>query len=114
MRRGFSRRGIAPTDSYRPGGVLSVRHVDDLHAAVQAVREAHRDGTIAVIAADQTAETLAPLVDGATVMPASLVKGIEYDHVIVVEPADILAAEPRGRNRLYIVLTRPVAGRFLR
>jgi DNA helicase IV len=27
----------------------------------------------------------------------------------VVEPADIVAAEPRGRSRLYVVLTRAVA-----
>ncbi len=39
-----------------------------------------------------------------------LVKGLEYDHVIVVEPADIVAAEPRGLNRLYVALTRAVAG----
>jgi DNA helicase IV len=38
-----------------------------------------------------------------------LVKGLEYDHVIVVEPADIVAAEPRGLNRLYVTLTRAVA-----
>ena len=43
-------------------------------------------------------------------VPASLVKGLEYDHVIVVEPADIVAAEPRGMSRLYVVLTRAVAG----
>jgi DNA helicase IV len=30
--------------------------------------------------------------------------------VIVVEPADIVAAEPRGHNRLYVALTRAVAG----
>ncbi|MDT5028850.1 MAG: hypothetical protein QOE61_5276, partial [Micromonosporaceae bacterium] len=35
--------------------------------------------------------------------------GLEYDHVIVVEPADIVAAEPRGYSRLYVVLTRAVA-----
>jgi hypothetical protein len=29
-----------------------------------------------------------------TLLPASLVKGLEYDHGIVVEPADIVAAEP--------------------
>jgi DNA helicase IV len=39
-----------------------------------------------------------------------LVKGLEYDHVIVVEPTDIVAAEPRGLNRLYVALTRAVAG----
>ncbi|HKT01193.1 MAG TPA: ATP-binding domain-containing protein, partial [Rugosimonospora sp.] len=36
-------------------------------------------------------------------------KGLEYDHVIVVEPAEIVAAEPRGLNRLYVVLTRAVS-----
>jgi hypothetical protein len=104
--------GIAPTRSYRPGGTLSVRHVDDLHAAVrEAVRQAPRDATVAVIAADDAAEELVPLIDvpDVAVVPASLVKGLEYDHVIVVEPADIVAAEPRGLNRLYVVLTRAVA-----
>ena len=38
-----------------------------------------------------------------------LAKGLEYDHVIVVEPAEIVAAEPRGLNRLYVVLTRAVS-----
>ena len=44
-----------------------------------------------------------------TVLPATLAKGLEYDHVIVVEPAEIVAAEPRGLNRLYVVLTRAVS-----
>jgi DNA helicase IV len=39
----------------------------------------------------------------------SLVKGLEYDHVILVEPAAIVDAEPRGLNRLYVALTRAVA-----
>ena len=30
--------------------------------------------------------------------------------MIVVEPADIGAAEPRGLSRLYVALTRAVAG----
>jgi DNA helicase IV len=44
-----------------------------------------------------------------TVVPAAVVKGLEYDHVIVAEPADIVAAEPRGLHRLYVVLTRAVS-----
>jgi hypothetical protein len=44
-----------------------------------------------------------------TVVPATIVKGLEYDHVIVVEPAEIVAAEPRGLHRLYVVLTRAVS-----
>jgi hypothetical protein len=105
--------GIAPTRSYRPGGTLSLRQVDDLQAAVrEAVRQAPRDATVAVIAADDAADEFVPLIDvpHVAVVPASLVKGLEYDHVIVVEPTDIVAAEPRGLNRLYVALTRAVAG----
>lgn len=105
--------GIAPTRSYRPGGTLSVRQVANLRDAVrEAVRQAPRDATLAVIAADDAAGQLVPLIDvpDVVVLPASMVKGLEYDHVIVVEPADIVAAEPRGLNRLYVALTRAVAG----
>lgn len=45
-------------------------------------------------------------------MPADLVKGLEYDHVVAVEPAAIVAAEGpggRGPHRLYVVLTRAVS-----
>jgi DNA helicase IV len=43
------------------------------------------------------------------VVPAALAKGLEFDHVIVAEPGDIVGAEPRGLNRLYVVLTRAVS-----
>ncbi len=42
-------------------------------------------------------------------VPATLAKGLEYDHVVVAEPAAIVAAEPRGLRRLYVVLTRAVS-----
>ncbi|WP_426502395.1 HelD family protein [Dactylosporangium sp. McL0621] len=97
--------GIEPTRSYRPGGTLTVRRVDDLAAAVAAaLDEAPEGATVAVIAAD----ALAPALPG-PVVPVSLVKGLEYDHVILVEPAAIVDAEPRGLNRLYVALTRAVA-----
>jgi ribosomal protein L14E/L6E/L27E len=44
-----------------------------------------------------------------SVVPATLAKGLEYDHVVVAEPADIAEAEDRGLNRLYVVLTRAVS-----
>ena len=44
-----------------------------------------------------------------SLVPATLVKGLEFDHVVVVEPAGIAAAEPRGLRRLYVVLTRAVS-----
>jgi DNA helicase IV len=39
-------------------------------------------------------------------------KGLEFDRVVVVEPAAIAAAEPderTGLRRLYVVLTRAVS-----
>lgn len=44
-----------------------------------------------------------------SVVAAGMVKGLEYDHVVVVEPAAIVAAEQRGLHRLYVVLTRAVS-----
>jgi len=83
------------------------------------------EGSVAVIAADAAVERLRAHLTAAgvehalpddpetgarvTVVPATLVKGLEYDHVIVHEPADIVSAEPRGLNRLYVVLTRAVS-----
>lgn len=41
-----------------------------------------------------------------TVIPVNLVKGLELDGVIVVEPAAILREEPQGLRSLYVALTR--------
>jgi hypothetical protein len=44
-------------------------------------------------------------------VPASLAKGLEFDHVVLVEPAAIVAGEPdrvTGLRRLYVCLTRAV------
>ena len=46
---------------------------------------------------------------GLVVVPVGLVKGLEFDHVIVVEPGEIAAAEARGLQRLYVALTRAVS-----
>ncbi|MEJ7629773.1 MAG: ATP-binding domain-containing protein [Nocardioidaceae bacterium] len=45
------------------------------------------------------------------VVPASLAKGLEFDHVVLLEPADIAASETdemTGLRRLYVCLTRAV------
>ena len=34
-------------------------------------------------------------------------KGLEFDDVVLVEPADVVADSPRGVNDLYVALTRP-------
>jgi DNA helicase IV len=44
-------------------------------------------------------------------VPAALAKGLEFDHVVLVEPAEIVAGETdqvTGLRRLYICLTRAV------
>ncbi len=48
-----------------------------------------------------------------SVVPATTAKGLEYDRVVVVEPAQIADDEPdvrTGLRRLYVVLTRAVSG----
>jgi DNA helicase IV len=40
------------------------------------------------------------------VLTANEAKGLEFDTVIVVEPADILADSARGSHHLYVALTR--------
>ncbi|WP_406406406.1 AAA family ATPase [Streptomyces halstedii] len=111
--------------SLRRDGEATVTRAGDLGAAtVAAVREAlGQEGSVAVIAADSgtaaLGEALAaagvpasgPDTPGArlTVVPASAAKGLEYDHVVVVEPAAVVRAEERGLHRLYVVLTRAVS-----
>ncbi|WP_460494995.1 HelD family protein [Dactylosporangium cerinum] len=94
--------------SLRTDGALTIGAVP----LADAVRRALAfEGSIGVIAADATVPLIAPdlVHERVTVLPASLAKGLEYDHVIVVEPADIVDAEPRGLNRLFVVLTRAVS-----
>ena len=40
------------------------------------------------------------------VLPVSGAKGLEFDAVVLVEPAEVLAESPRGKNDLYVALTR--------
>src|SRR5690606_24495177 len=121
--------GLAVPRSLRPGpGSLTLPRVDDLDAAVaEAVRAAlAREGSIGVIVADELVAAVSAALtepagidhvvlspDGTAehrlqVVPATLAKGLEYDHVIVAEPSEIVSAEPRGLARLYVVLTRAV------
>lgn len=109
--------------------------MDDAPAGgVQAVLEvlAAHQGTIGVIVpASWTARASAALtvagvehevLDGqhggdlllrVQLVPAPVTKGLEFDQVVVVEPAVIAAEEPderTGLRRLYVVLTRAVSG----
>jgi DNA helicase IV len=119
---------VPPARSLRRDGELTVRAVPDardvLPATVDAVRGAlAQEGSIGVIAADPDVggvrealraagvEAAGPEELGArvAVVPATLAKGLEYDHVVAVEPAAVAEAEARGLHRLYVVLTRAVS-----
>jgi DNA helicase IV len=121
---------VAPPEPVRTNpGRLDVIRVDDgpgiAAAVVRVVADVStREGSIGIIAADTEAGTLrhafvhAGVATGAPddeddprlmLVPATLSKGLEFDHVVVVEPAQIVAAEPRGLRRLYVVLTRAVS-----
>ncbi|NRQ35132.1 AAA family ATPase [Nonomuraea sp. NN258] len=113
---------LAAPRSLRPGrGSLSITPGGPV--AVAAAEALAKEGSIAVIVPDAevaaVSESLAGLPHAVLspesteehrllVVPATLAKGLEYDHVIVVEPTDIVEAEPRGLARLYVVLTRAV------
>jgi DNA helicase IV len=44
-----------------------------------------------------------------TLVPVTLAKGLEFDHVIIAEPASIVGAHSRGLHYLYVALTRAVS-----
>ncbi len=119
--------GLRPASSLRADpGALELTRVSASslgQALVTACRQAcERPGSVAVIAADPQVLELGRALDRAgvpfgapgadatlTLVPVTLAKGLEYDHVIVVEPARIARAEARGLQRLYVALTRAVS-----
>ncbi|WP_093659195.1 HelD family protein [Streptomyces radiopugnans] len=127
--------GLSEATSIRDAaGSLRVRAVavEELDGAVvDACREAlEREGSIGLIAADARVPALAAALDAAgiphldpgtetdadarlTLVPATLAKGLEYDHVVLDEPAAVVDGEPderTGLRRLYVSLTRAVSG----
>lgn len=128
-----------PTSVRRSRGELEVQQVEDLApAAVDAVTGAvQRPGSVGVIAPDALVDKLGAALRDAGVrfavlgadpaeeealtsaefdvpvdlVPASLAKGLEFDHVVLLEPAALVAAEAdrrTGLRRLYVCLTRAV------
>ncbi|WP_329202356.1 MULTISPECIES: HelD family protein [unclassified Streptomyces] len=134
--------GLAAVSSVRgtPGSLVvsAVAATDtgtELTAAVVAAcRDSLRhEGSIGLIAADARVPELARALEAAglpylapgeettqrarlTLLPASLAKGLEYDHVVLDEPAAVVSGEPderTGLRRLYVCLTRAVSGLHL-
>ncbi|MFB6839415.1 HelD family protein [Streptomyces sp. NPDC056361] len=125
--------GLAAVESVRENpGSLAVRPTDDLDADVVAacVESLAHEGSIGLIAADARIAPLAEALAAAglphlspgeettadsrlTLVPASLAKGLEYDYVVLDEPAAVVDGEPderTGLRRLYVALTRAVSG----
>ncbi|MFI8997063.1 HelD family protein [Streptomyces sp. NPDC053542] len=100
-------------------------------AVITACRDAlAKEGSIGLIAAEPRLPALREALEAAglatlspgeetsadarlTLVPATLAKGLEYDYVVLDEPAALVDAEPdhrTGLRRLYVCLTRAVSG----
>lgn len=116
---------VPPATSVRYGAhPLRFAALADL---AESVRQAAEDeGSIGLIVPDAMAAeiraSLHPTVDAElldddqdfriTIVPATAAKGLEFDSVVLVEPALIVAAEPNravGLRRLYVTMTRAVS-----
>ncbi len=107
---------VPPARSLRGDGELTLRPAGPSEvpqAVAQAVRQAlAHEGAVGVIAADTDLARLRPALPAdprVSLTPASLAKGLEYDHAIVVEPAAVAETGPRGPHLLYVALTRAVS-----
>ena len=94
----------------------------EVAVATAALAEAMPGGSIAVVAADAMVDDVSHALTTAgiehgratrsglsvaiTVVPVSVVKGLELDGVVVVEPCAIVASEQQGLRALYVALTR--------
>jgi DNA helicase IV len=119
-----------PTSVRQAQGALQITETRDLAAAIVAAcrEKLNEEGSIGIIAPDSDIVSVhkrlcddgldaallgetdnALEVSRLVCVPATLAKGLEFDAVVVAEPARIVAAEPRGIQRLYVVLTRAVS-----
>ncbi|MBP2331129.1 DNA helicase IV [Kibdelosporangium banguiense] len=98
--------GIQPSSSIRSTGTLPWRvrtTPDDIPIAVTTQLRT-MPGRTAVIAPHHHLRRLSDA-DAVLITPTEA-KGLEFDSVLVVDPAAILASSPRGHNDLYVALTR--------
>jgi DNA helicase IV len=120
--------GLRAPNSVRVGDAAPTTvRVDSLEAGVvgeiERLRSELRGASIAVVAPDDLCDEISDALNAAghphgraatagldellTVVPVSVVKGLELDAVIVVEPARIVSDQEHGMRALYVALTRP-------
>jgi DNA helicase IV len=120
--------GVVPTESIRRGRTEpALRSVPVDEVAGAALAEAYAlmgdHALIAVIAPDELVPALVRLgrrheevgvlerdamSRPVTIVPAPAAKGLEFDAVVVVEPALIAGADARSLRLLYVAMTRPI------
>lgn len=106
--------GIAPPRSARTdGSPVSFVRGDPAETVGRLTKEhrAHGVGTLVVIAARSHLDDLVTAAgeiddDVVTVLTVEDAKGLEFDHVVVVEPARLVAEATHGLRALYIAITR--------
>jgi hypothetical protein len=107
--------GLRPPRSIRSSGEAPWRtRADDLPAALAELAAAHTDGQLAIIvpaghvgALSAALSLPAPpdLTGKVVLLTPAQAKGLEFDAVLIADPAAILAA-PLGHNDLYVAMTR--------
>jgi DNA helicase IV len=105
-----AREGDAPPSVEQVGGSLA----DAVVAAIRDELALIGDGRLAIITPrSEHAEVLAAVgavfpsaPDAIAVLTASQSKGLEFDVVVLLEPAEIVAESRRGASDLYVAMTR--------
>ena len=119
--------GLRAPNSVRVGDSSPrIRRVDDLVPGVidevAMLRKEVQSGSVAVVAPDDMCDAISAglfergldhgraansgLDQSLTVVPVSMVKGLELDAVVVVEPSAIVRGQEHGLRALYVALTR--------
>jgi DNA helicase IV len=79
---------------------------DEGTVAIVAPSDLHDDLVVALADVGAVADSADALDAPVAVLDAVGVKGLEFDHVVVVEPARLVTFDERGLRLLYVVLTR--------
>lgn len=125
----FAAPDLSPPTSVRQGGdpprivaTDAASLADEVAAVTITERDAVGTGNVAIICPDALADAMSAALDRVgvehgraarnglesqvTLVPVSLVKGLELDASVVVEPAAIVAEQAQGMRALYVALTR--------